>query len=70
MAGQETIRLIKNLGDQKVAEMLEKAYSLISELVDTISDEGDHCVLNSTNDLDALRDLRDEWFQLRYLDYS
>lgn len=62
----EGVRLVAHLGPDNTADMLDRMGLLLSHIADTITDEGDRAVLNSTNDADRVRALAEEWRHHRY----
>ena len=65
-ADREAVRLMYHIGLDKTADMLDRMGLLLSHIADTIADEGDRAVLNSTNDADRIRALAEEWRHRRY----
>jgi hypothetical protein len=66
VVNREALALMKHIGPDATAEMLDRMGLLLSHIADTISDEGDRAVLNSTNDVDRIRTLAEEWRHRRY----
>lgn len=62
----EGIKLAEHLGPDKTADLLDRMGLLLSHIADTITDEGDRAVLNSTNDADRIRSMAEEWRHHRY----
>ena len=48
-------------------ERVERMGQAILDVADTAQDEGDRAYFCSTNDLDRLRQIRDEYFEWRFL---
>jgi len=65
-ANYEALKLVDHLGTHSAADLLDRMGLLLSHIADTITDEGDRAVLNSTNDADRIRSLAEEWRQHRY----
>lgn len=65
-ANKEAIALMYSIGLDRTADMLDRMGLLLSHIADTIIDEGDRAVLNSTNDADRIRALAEEWRHCRY----
>lgn len=66
VADYEAIKLVDHLGSHGAADLLDRMGLLISHIADTIADEGDRVVLNSTNDADRIRAIAEEWRHYRY----
>ncbi|CAB4146656.1 hypothetical protein UFOVP1157_44 [uncultured Caudovirales phage] len=66
VANYEAIKLVDHLGSHVAADLLDRMGLLISHIADTITDEGDRTVLNSTNDADRIKALAEEWRHHRY----
>lgn len=62
----EGVKLADHLGPDKTADLLDRMGLLLSHIADTIADEGDRAVLNSTNDADRIREIAEEWRHHRY----
>jgi hypothetical protein len=66
VVNREAHALMSHIGPDATAEMLDRMGLLLSHIADTITDEGDRAVLNSTNDADRIRALAEEWRHRRY----
>lgn len=67
MASPETLKIVADLGPERVADMLEKLGGVVIQVSDHLEDEGDRVFLGSTNHKDMLQDAVNAWFEVRYL---
>lgn len=65
-ANSEAVKLMYHIGTDRAADLLDRMGLLLSHVADTITDEGDRVVLNSTNDADRIRRIAEEWRHHRY----
>jgi len=62
----EALKLVEHLGVDDAAALLDRMGLLLSHIADTITDDGDRAYLNSTNDMDRIKTLAEEWRHHRY----
>jgi hypothetical protein len=63
---EEAARVLKELGSERAADLIERMGTILSVVSDNLEDEGDRIYFGSTNQAEMIRDLAQEWRDIRY----